>query len=236
MDESSNQGSEGLSRRGLLRGGLLAGLGAAGLSVASSALAPGVARAADGVTTALLPSGASITFTYQADWRYCGNCRNLYYGGRSGACAIGQFMRTQHSAGSSTGYGVPDAAPIPGLSPYNSSPIQAPWRICYWCACLYWGPEEASSYCVGAVFTGGNTHSSYESGEYYMMNGTASTSWVQGGAQLQPGWRYCAYCKVLYWGNQQSNSLCQYEAELGTSATTLNHAPGNTVYFLFMNV
>ena len=230
MGESSSQGPGSFNRRGLLRGGLLVGLGAAGLTMASS----GIAHAVTGA--AAEANGQVVNFILQTDWRYCGKCRNLYYAGHPGICAGTGYG--QHIAGSSTGYGVPDQTPRPNLgSPFT----QSPWNICARCACLFW--PEANDYC--AAGGGGKlAHDSSGSGPYFMMmndnsSGINWTSFMPTPA-LQAGWRFCGNCKVLYWGGQWSASVCQYEKINGPNANNggngSGHAPGDTVYYLFMGV
>jgi hypothetical protein len=231
MGESFNQGAGSFSRRGLLQGGLLVGLGAAGLSLAPSGIANAVSGAAG-----VLNGSEVVNFILQADWRYCGKCKNLYYGGHPGICAGTGYG--QHIAGSSTGYGVPDQTPAPNIGgPF----VQSPWRICANCACLFW--PETNDYCAAG---GGirQAHSSSGSGPYFMMNNanSASDNWTSlyPTPALQPGWRYCGNCKVLYWGGAWSASICQYEKINGSNTNNggngPGHAPGNTVYYLFMGV
>lgn len=231
MGESSSQGPGSFSRRGLLRGGLLVGLGAAGLTIASS----GIAHAETPASAEA--NGMPINFELQTDWRYCGKCRNLYYAGHSGICAGSGYGA--HIAGSSTGYGIPDQQYHPNLGlPFT----QTPWRICARCACLFW--PEANDYCAAG---GGGTlaHDSSGSGPYFMLMDDGDPHDIQwtsviGGPQLQPGWRYCGNCKVLYWGGQWSASVCQYEKINGPNANNggnrSGHAPGDTVYYLFEGV
>jgi hypothetical protein len=63
---------------------------------------------------------------------------------------------------------------------------------------------------------------------------------ITGGPALQPGWRFCGNCKVLYWGGQWSASVCQYEKIHGPNANNggnrSGHAPGDTGYYLFEGV
>lgn len=233
MEESSAQRIEGLSRRGLLRGGLLVGLGAAGLTAASSSLVPGVARAANSSSYAI-NNGTQVAFTYQTDWRYCSGCRNLYYAGRPGTCLASMYG--QHTAGSSTGYGVPDQAPSPDNAS-GGAPVQEPWYICVNCSCLFWGPDIDSSFCAASQARIQWNHNSTGSGVYYVMNGT----WSQGsnGAQIQGGWRYCAGCKVLYWSAAVSDCMYAYVINPPTmypTPTAGNHLSGSTDYYVFMNV
>jgi hypothetical protein len=231
MGESFSQGAGSFSRRGLLRGGLLVGLGAVGLTMAPS----GIAYATTGAA-AILNGSLTVNFIFQVDWRYCGACRNLYYAGHSGICVGTDYGL--HDAGSSTGYGVPDQTPSPNIGgPF----IQSPWRICANCACLFW--PEANDYCAAG---GGNklAHNSSGSGPYFMMNnaGAISDGWTgfNPTPAVQPGWRYCGNCKVLYWGSAWSASICQYAIINGSNVNNGNngfgHASGNTVYYLFMGV
>jgi hypothetical protein len=213
---------------------MLAGLGAAGLTAASSSLVPGVARAANSSSLAS-NSGALISFTYQTDWRYCGGCRNLYYGGHGGGICLAS-MYEQHTPGSSTGYGVPDQPPSPDDSS-RGAPVQAPWRICANCACLFWSPDDSSSFCAASRDQVQWNHDATGSGVYYVMNGTWSQA--SGGAQIQGGWRYCAGCKVLYWPAAVSECMyayVTYPLTMYPTDTYYNHLTGGTDYYVFMNV
>jgi hypothetical protein len=212
---------------------MLAGLGAAGLTAASSSLVPGVARAANSSSLAS-NNGALVSFTYQTDWRYCGGCRNLYYAGRPGTCLASMYG--QHTAGSSTGYGVPDQPPSPDDSS-RGAPVQEPWRICANCACLFWSPDDSSSYCAASGEQVQWNHDATGSGVYYVMNGTWSQA--SGGAQIQGGWRYCAGCKVLYWPASVSDCMYAYVTlplTMYPTDTYYNHLAGGTDYYVFMNV
>lgn len=97
---------------------------------------------------------------------------------------------------------------------------------------MYWGPEQAISYCAANVQNADSPgHVDIVSGTYYMING----EWD--GTGLQAGWRYCSHCKVLYWGGQWANSWCPYwiiQNEIGNTSDTNTHATGNTVYYLYM--
>jgi hypothetical protein len=229
VNEGIERRSGGLSRRGLLRSGLIVGLGAAGLTAASA----GVAHADDEqIGSAVTSNGTTVGFTNQLDWYYCKLCRNLYYGPHNGLCVDGY---STHQPYSETNYGVPASAPLNTVSGAGSL-VQSPWAYCSQCACLFWGPEESTSYCATDGIGGPRTHNDSSSGAYYMMNGT----WSGGSENVQPGWRYCGNCKVLYWGGAWQSSLCQYQfasiggPNLNNGNNDYGHAPGDTVYYLFL--
>jgi hypothetical protein len=201
VNEQPREIDGGPSRRGLLKSGLAVGLGAAGLAAGVTGLTPGVARAV----------------SVQYGWRYCANCHSLYWGNNGGICAwaeskqqhnnLGTYTHIRDSGG--TIYGVPTTDPT-GAS---GGSAQSPWRYCRVCSGLNWGPEVADSRCAGNPngITGYyGPHTNDTSGTYYMPYGTWSG--------LQNGWRFCAYCKALFWGNAINSTACptRWESVMGT--------------------
>jgi hypothetical protein len=227
---------QGFSRRGLLKGGVVAGLGAFGLTVASSALAPGIARA--GIIGVLAETDAIVVtdqFNAQDGWRYCIQCRNLYYAPENGPCVIAN----DHTTTSTTNYAVPNGNGFPhgnvhgaGDSGGNSL-VQSPWRWCSECSLLFYGPDVASSWCWATR----GQHFDDTNGVYNMLNGT----WFKS-TPLQEGWRYCYNCKVLYWGGAYTASACVYQFLIDKGGNVNNgnngfgQAPGDTVYYVFIPV
>ena len=223
MNEQPRVINGGLSRRSLFKSGLAVGLGAAGLAAGVTGLTPGVARAA----------------SVQYGWRYCANCHSLYWGNNGGYCAWAESKQQGNSLGSythirdsgGTVYGAPTTDP--------GGSNQSPWRYCRVCSCLNWGPEVAASHCTGnANYITGEygPHTNDTSGTYHMPYGTWSG--------LQNGWRFCTFCKGLFWGNAINNTACptQWENVLGGNLLTANpHALVNneslsqaTSYALYM--
>jgi hypothetical protein len=230
MDGAPQQPGSGLNRRELIGGGLLVGLGAAGLTVASSAVVPGVAHASTFLVRAGINPSGELDATAQDGWSYCGKCRNLYYSAHPNKCIVGN---TTHAIGSTTVYDVP--VDVGGATAGNTqfgsggSNVQSPWHWCSKCGCLVWAPGV----CVDS-----RAHDASGSGTYYMLNG----SWHSNNLHpLQPGWRYCNLCAALYWGGQWANSTCMFEVIYTDTGNVRNggngfgHAPGNTVYYLFMS-
>jgi hypothetical protein len=229
----------GFSRRGLLKGSVAVGLGAFGLTVASSALAPGIARAGISLVDAQADNYAPVQdINAQDGWRYCKQCRSLYYAGDSRPCAGSVLGSADHTSASTTDYLVPNGNgyangnwPV-SQDPNGNSLIQTPWRWCDKCSLLFYGPGMATSWCLGT----GNAHVDSGSGVYSMFNGT----WYSGTFPLQPGWRYCSNCKVLYWGGAWKGSYCVYQTlvtgpNVNNGNNGYGHASGNTVYYVFMN-
>ena len=236
MEDISQSESLALSRRGLLKGGLAVSLGVAGLTAASSAIVPGVAHATNISASAQTDhAGDSITipFTAQTNWRYCIQCRNIFYAPENGPCAWNNKVNHQYVSTGST-YQVVDQNP--DYSPYSTlseSLIQGTWTWCRACSCLFYGAEGATSYCAAPGQVAG--HNPTKSGEYYVLNGT----WISETPPLQPGWRYCYNCKDMYWGGEWATSVCWYQ--VGNATKNKNngnngtgHAPGNTSYCLFI--
>jgi hypothetical protein len=157
----------------------LVGLGVAGLGVASSALTAGVAHA---------------SATVQHGWKYCANCHNLYWGNNGGLC-VG-VLDSPHQPYSSAVYGVATAVS-------STSGYQSPWRYCDGCSCLYYGPDQSASHCAanGNINGGFSQHNSGGT-TYYLSYGATAPSGTQS------GWRFCANCKVLFWGNAMAVSAC----------------------------
>jgi hypothetical protein len=60
-------------------------------------------------------------------------------------------------------------------------------------------------------------HTNDTSGTYYMPYGTWSG--------LQNGWRFCAYCKELFWGAAMANTACptRWETVIGKPIKPLPH-------------
>lgn len=227
MEEITQSDNRDLTRRGLFKSSLLVGLGAAGLTAASTALTAGVAQAANAAAYALTDKDITIAFTAQTGWRYCNKCRNLYYSLEGGElCAADGGT---HTTTSSTVYEVPDQNPYYNVASGSDSLVQEPWLWCKNCSCLFWGPEESTSWCPELGVNGyQQNHDGSASGAYYMLNG----AWT-GVTALQAGWRYCYNCKDLYWGGAYTSSKCYY-AILNGGPNGSGHAPGNTVYYLFM--
>lgn len=250
MEELRLLVTSGLSRRGLFKGGLIVGLGAAGISVTSTAVTRDVARASQNELITVIADypGAANTTEVQTQWSYCGQCRNLYYAGENiSSCAWSNYNaggdpHGTHAAGSSTNYGVMIDNPgfyVNENPPSGNAYLQSPWRWCNLCGCLFWGNGQAGSWCPHAGYDPGQiNHSSSGSGVYYMPSGMDGNNdaWNASGATVQPGWRYCANCKCLYWGGAWSASWCQYQIArsfLG-GISSFQHATGNTVYTVFM--
>jgi len=165
-----------------------------------------------------------ITFTLQTGWKCCGNCFALYWASAGGVCAY----RTESGEGSephvqytSTVYGVATAVS-------STSNIQSPWRYCSGCACLYWGNALSSSHCADEAtpIVPGSTgeYEQHTAGNtvYYLPYGT----WT-GDSNLQAGWRYCDYCRVLFWGGQIAHSWCPLPAN--GSETSFAHVTAGSV-------
>jgi hypothetical protein len=234
--QSDNQG---LTRRGLFKSSLIVGLGAAGLTAGAAALTAGVAHATNEAAYALTDRDVTIAFTTQTNWRYCNKCRNLYYSPEGGElCAAGGT----HTTTSQTVYQVPDQRPSYSVASGSESHLQSPWLWCRNCSCLFWGPEESTSWCPERItvgVAGQLNHDGSASGAYYLPNGVESNgdyAWT-GITSLQAGWRYCGNCKDLYWGGAWASSQCYYALFNGFDVNNGNngygHAPGNTVYYVF---
>ena len=240
------EATSGLSRRGLLKSSLIVGLGAAGLSAASTAVTAGVAQASQNALVDIKPDykSESLATVVQTQWAYCNQCRNVWYTAEGGnACS--EQLGGPHRVGSSTDYGVL----IDNTPGFTSSPpsghhsgYQSPWNWCDQCSCLWYGPDQLSSYCpVAGQSTSQDVHSKFGSGVYYMpygveTNGGAAWTMTVGGT-FQQGWKYCSNCKCLYWGNAQSASWCQYQIArnfAGQPVSSFAHATGSTVYYLAM--
>jgi hypothetical protein len=194
VNEQPREVNGGLGRRSLLKSGLAVGLGAAGLAAGVTGLTPGVARADSG--------------SPQYGWRYCANCHSLYWGDNGGYCAWAESDQQGNSLGSYTH--IRDSAEtiygVPTTDPGGSN--QSPWRYCRVCSCLNWGPEVAASRCAGNANdrTGYyGPHTNDTSGVYYMPYGNWSG--------LQNGWRFCTYCKALFWGSAINSTACPTEWE-----------------------
>jgi hypothetical protein len=244
MTDELRRLDDGFSRRSLLKRGLIVGLGAAGLTAASSALTAEVAHATESTDSAKSGDGTLVAFTSQLDWYYCGNCRNLYYGPHNavnGFCTATGSPHVRYSTPPLTNYGVPDQAPSPNRSSYGSGTfVQNPWRYCSRCTCLFYGPGQSTSWCPRLVAASGVNHDASGSGAYYLMNSTGSSAWTGGSQNVQPGWRYCANCKSMYWGGAWAGSDCQYQWSNGgpnknNGSNGYGHAPGDTVYYLFIH-
>ncbi|HUC25681.1 MAG TPA: hypothetical protein VMA73_23490 [Streptosporangiaceae bacterium] len=240
MEETPRLLGAALSRRGLLKGSAAVGLGAFGLTAASSALAPGIASASiTQVEANTYLATVNQLFNAQNNWFYCNKCRNLYYGPENGPCAT----FGDHTTTSTTNYLVPNGnglsdgnVSLPLGDPGGGSNAQSPWRWCFECSLLYYGPDIDGSWC----YVTRGPHVNYGSGVYNMLNGT----WFAR-TPLQEGWRYCYNCKVLYWGGAYSVSTCAYQVILGEEGldggnvnndnNLFGHAPGETVYYVFMS-
>jgi hypothetical protein len=178
---------------------MFVGLGAAGLSVASSALTAGVAQA---------------SATIQWGWRYCANCHSLYWGSNGGMCAGTAFGLNGHTPFSGSVYGIATAVS-------STSGFQSPWRYCSACACLYYGPDISASHCAAnANVNGGFDQHTPGSTTYYLSFGASPSG-------TQAGWRFCAYCKELFWGGAIDVSGCPVHALSNnkTAHVTVDGAP-----------
>jgi hypothetical protein len=224
-------------------------LGATGLSVASAALTPGIARASQNEIIYIQPDWLTYNWNVeiQEQWTYCGLCRNLYYAPGNALCVYYSDINHPfpsnnpkgfHVAGSTTNYGtIIDRKNLPTTPPQSGgyAYLQNPWRWCYKCSCLFWGPGEGQ--CAW-----GGIHDSSRSGVYYMPYGVepnGAAAWTAD-VSLQAGWRYCYNCKCQYWGGQWRKTWCMFQVTSGLGPGTNNgnngygHAPGDTVYYVAM--
>jgi hypothetical protein len=209
VEDVSHSEDQDPSRRQLLKKGMLVGLGTAGLVIASAALTAGVAQA-----------GAT---SIQYGWRYCANCHSLYWGNNPGTCAA--VLLSPHKPYSSTSYGIATAVS-------STSGFQYPWSYCSACSCLYYGPDISASHCAAAPSTalppsdGTNPHTAGNT-TYYLSYGAQNPSGTQ------PGWRFCGYCKELFWGAAIAASACPVSYNFANSAnpahSPVDEGPGGPV-------
>jgi len=83
-------------------------------------------------------------------------------------------------------------------TPAIMGPSQPDWAFCSKCKGLYFGDRQSSSVCPA-----GGTHGGGKSLNYYIFYNVPDP-----GAQTQSGWSYCDSCKGMYFGNEQSSSVC----------------------------
>src|SRR5215469_7122103 len=83
-----------------------------------------------------------------------------------------------------------------GIITYLSG--QSGWSFCEKCKELFYGNEQSSSVCPA----GGN-HDKTGSSDY-----VAATDIVGGGITIQQNWHFCEKCKALFYGPEQSSSVC----------------------------
>ena len=175
MTENQPQTTSELGRRSLLRKGMLTGLGVAALSIATPVTAMAAPRAS---TSTIKTAGATplaTSLNIQTDWWFCTACKGLFWveqGSSTGYCRGNDY--SSHIAGS-TLYWVPYSNP-------RQTGLQVGWRWCVLCSLLFWGPDEASSFCpagFGAVIP-------------HQAGGTVYDMMVTGywTGDLQSAWRY----------------------------------------------
>jgi hypothetical protein len=218
MPNGSGAQDRVIGRRRLIKSGLGIGISAVGISAIASAATPRVAKAATAVS-------GDTTFTLQYGWMCCGNCFSLYWPGADGACAWKNQRGEDgtHVPYYDTVYGVP-------TSVSSTANVQSPWNYCDLCGGLQYGPDEYDSHCPGNGSTEG-VFEQHDTGTttYYLPYG----SWS--GTDLQSGWRYCDYCRVLFWGSQQPNSCCpRPTTSANFNHTTIGVVSSATNYYLFM--
>ena len=177
-------------RRTVLRSGMVAGLSVAAIGAAGSARAASATRASRSATPgsgAITPDNFSAT--PQSPWKFCDKCKILYWGPEqtTSVCPAGGTH-----GGNSSNYTV---FRDPTETDANE---QVGWAFCDKCKGMYYGVEQASSVCPKGGTHGGNTSN-------YMMFIRPVT--VQG-FQSQSGWAFCDKCKGMYYGVEQTSSVC----------------------------
>ena len=188
MTDGAAKATGGLDRRALLRNGLMTGFGAVAIGVMSPGLI-GKARAATlrPNTVAL----ASITVTGQSGWDFCDKCKGFYFGTEqsSSVCPAGGT------------HGGPSAVYTAWMldSGTTTTGQQSGWDFCDKCKVMYFGTEQSSSVCPA-----GGTHGGPSA--VYVMFTTFPPPPTNGGTQS--GWKFCDKCKAMYYGNEQSSSVC----------------------------
>jgi hypothetical protein len=191
--------TRGIGRRALLRNGLLTGLGVtvAGLTIASPAHAatPGPSSALSGTASAratarLARLTAAADPQIQDNWRWCGKCEGLFYGGH-------QSTSNCPTGGTHDGSGSYDYQLFYLDPPVSASDIQPNWRWCGKCEGLFYGGHQSTSNCP----TGG-THDGSGSYDYHLFHDDDVLAYEQ------PNWRWCGKCEGLFYGGHQSTSNC----------------------------
>lgn len=171
-----------LSRRGLLRNGLLAGLGTATIVAVSAPLA-GRARA-----DASAPASGSIpaaSIPEQWGWKYCHNCRGMWWPATQNACPYPDDSGLHSTAGSGT-YGF-----YHGTT--GTSGWQEGWLWCHNCSGMFYGGNSTDAGLCPA-FGGTATHDASGSYAYLAYEGTETGTG-------QAGWSWCGQCSGLWWSN-----------------------------------
>lgn len=121
----------------------------------------------------------------QDNWRWCGKCGSLYFGGHAGhgMCpAGGGHMWTENN------YDVIHARP--------EAPAQDGWRWCSKCAALWFSGHPTQGVCPA-----GGSHDGSRSGAYKVMCGAP-------GAWGENQWRKCSKCANLWYSGRISQGVC----------------------------
>lgn len=129
----------------------------------------------------------------QAGWFRCEKCQGLYYGDQGSTEGPCPEDGAKH-------YHDPYADNnMMMISSVSGSSRQTGWKWCKKCMSLFFGPNQASSFCANT--SGGVTHDSAGSGDYSLVIGELS-------APGQHGWKWCSKCQSLFFSPNQTDSNC----------------------------
>jgi M6 family metalloprotease-like protein len=149
----------------------------------------------------------------QAGWLWCNKCQGLFYGGAGstgGPCPEdGGKHRTP-----------PDAYNYMMVSGVTEPSRQTAWRWCQKCMGLFYGPNQAASFCRNT--TGGPNHSAAGS-DYSLRMDVPS-------APGQHEWRWCRKCQGLFYGPNQGDSNCPKDGLLHDGSASSNYAMVRSLY------
>jgi hypothetical protein len=115
------------------------------------------------------------------------------------------LLRSGLLVGGATAAGIATPA-LTGVAQAYSYSTQTWWTYCDNCLGLFYGPNQASSYCPSAPGSP-VPHVGYStpplSWDYLLFY-----DWSQPPASVQTGWNYCNQCQGLFYGPNQGNSYC----------------------------
>jgi M6 family metalloprotease-like protein len=166
-----------------------------------------------------LPSNITLPeagpYVGQAGWLFCDKCQGLFFSIPSpGPCPEdgGDHRRPKSPAANYFNYMM-----VSGVS----EPIrQSGWRYCNKCQGLFYGPNQAGSFCQD--HTGGLTHIAEGSDYSLVINGLSAPG--------QHGWKWCQKCQGLFFGPNQADSNCPKDSLQHDGSTSADYAMVRSLY------
>ena len=122
--------------------------------------------------------------TVQWGWRFCTNCRSLFYGPEqsNSVCPTGG----EHQMGGAPG----DVSSVGLMFNQPATPnLQTEWRYCDRCRGLFYNPGQPNSVCPAGGHHSAATDS-YDYGLALLIGSSSQTVW--------DGWYYCSQCQGLF--------------------------------------